>query len=301
MNATTVREPVLVGVSRSPAAVWAVRWAVDEAAARGIPLQIVHAQEWPSAIPPDVLPGTAGHLWASHFRAAGQALVETARAEALLLHPEVEVSVGVAEGRPHEVLRRLGEGAAQVVVGSRRLGGMESAFVSSRGAELFGQVTCPVVLVPPQEEPQPERGGTVVVGVDGSTASEAAVAFAYEEAALSGARLVAVEVRRLHHTARSGFYEEARLDLAEALAGWHEKYPQVDVEHEVLTGYPAHLLDEAARHARCLVVGSHGRSGWHEALLGSTTRSLVHHTHVPLVVVPFRYVDVDVAAGQGRA
>lgn len=289
MNATTGREPVLVGVSRTAAAVWAVRWAADEAAARGVPLQIVYAQEWPSAIPPDVLPGAPGHLWASHFRAAGQALVDTARAEALLLHPDLEVSVGVAEGRPHEVLRRLGEGATQVVVGSRRLGGVESAFVRSRGAELLGRVPCPVVLVPPQEEPQPEHGGTVVVGVDGSSTSEAAVTFAYEEAALSGARLVAVEVRRPHHAARNGFYEEARLELAEALAGWHEKYPQVDVEREVFTGYPAHLLSAASRHARCLVVGSHGRSGWHEALLGSTTRSLVHHTGVPLVVVPFGY------------
>jgi nucleotide-binding universal stress UspA family protein len=290
MNVPTSRDPVVVGVSRSAATVWAVRWAADQAAARGLPLLIVHAQEWPSAVSSEeAVPGAAGRLWASHFRAAGQARVDTARAGALQAHPGLDVSVLVAEGRPHDVLRRFGGEASQVVVGTRLLSDVESAFVRSRGAGLLGQLACPVALVPCPGEQQPEHGRTVVVGVDGSAASEAAVAFAYEEAELTGARLAAVEVRRAHHAARDGFYEESRLELAEALAGWHEKFPQVDVEQRVLSGYPAHLLAEAARHADCLVVGSHGRGGWHEALLGSTTRSLVHRTHSPLVVVPPQY------------
>ncbi|WP_042369443.1 universal stress protein [Streptacidiphilus neutrinimicus] len=289
MNVPAAREPVLVGVSRSPATVWAVRWAADQAAARTLPLLIVHAQEWPSAVSPDVEPGGSGHLWAAHFRAAGQALVETARAEALQLRPELDVSVLVAEGRPHDVLRRFGGEASQVVVGTRLLSEVESPFVRSRGAGLLGRLACPLALVPRLLEPLPEHGGMVVVGVDGSAVSEAAVAYAYEEAALNGARLVAVEVRRPHQAAREGFHEESRLDLGEALAGWREKYPQVEVEQEVLTGYPAHLLAEAARHARCLVVGTHGRSGWRDAVLGSTARSLVHRTHGPLVVVPPQY------------
>ncbi|MEY9877572.1 nucleotide-binding universal stress UspA family protein [Streptacidiphilus sp. MAP12-33] len=289
MNVPNDRAPVLVGVSRSAATVWAVSWAADQAARRGLPLLILHAQEWPSAIPPGVTPGTGGHLWASHFRAAGQGLVDTARAEALHLHPELDISVAVAEGKPSEVLRRIGGEASLVVLGTRRLSETDAAFVRSRGAGLFGELPCPVALVPRPEEPRPDHGGTVVVGVDGSAASEAAVAWAYEEAALTGSDLAAVEVRRPHSAARAGFYEETRLDLAEALAGWHEKYPQVAVERQVLTGHPAHLLAEEARQARCLVVGSHGRGGWREALLGSTTRSLVHHTHGPLVVVPPQY------------
>lgn len=289
MNLPTDGTPVLVGVSRSDAAVWAVSWAADEAAVRGLPLLILHAQEWPSAIPPAVTPGTSGHLWAAHFRAAGQALVDTAREVALQLHSELDVRVAVAEGRPHDVLRRIGGEASQVVLGTRRLGVTEAPFVRSRGAGLFGQLPCPVALVPPPEVPGPDHGGAVVVGVDGSAASEAAVAFAYEEAALNGATLVAVEVRRPHQAARPGFYEEARLDLAEALAGWHDKWPEVEVEQHVLTGHAAHLLVETAQHARCLVVGSHGRSGWHDALLGSTARSVVHRAHVPLVVVPPQY------------
>ncbi|RAG86826.1 universal stress protein [Streptacidiphilus pinicola] len=286
MNPPTDRAPVLVGVSRSQADVWAVSWAADEAAARGLPLLILHAQEWPSAIPPGVTPGRGGHLWAAHFRAAGQALVDTARAEALHLHPELDISVAVAEGKPGEVLRRIGGEASLVVLGTRRLSDAEAPFARSRGAGLFGDLPCPVALVPRPEEPQPEQGGTVVVGVDGSAASEAAVAWAYEEAALTASALVAVEVRRPHSAARPGFYEEARLELAEALAGWAEKYPEIEVEQQVLTGHPAYLLAGVAREARCLVVGSHGRGGWHEALLGSTPRSLVHHTHGPLVVVP---------------
>jgi nucleotide-binding universal stress UspA family protein len=289
MNVPNGRAPVLVGVSRSEAAVWAVRWAADEAAAWGLPLLVVHAQEWPSAVPPGVAPGTGGSLWASHFRAVGRSLVDTARAEALLLHPELDVRAELAEGKPREVLRRLAEDADQLVLGTRRLRDVDAAFVRSRGARLFGQVPCSVVLVPPPQLPEPRDDGAVVVGVDGSAASEAAVAYAYEEAALHGAPLVAVEVRRVHGRGRAGFPERARLDLAEVLAGWHEKYPQVEVEQRILTGDPARLLQEVAPHAHSLVVGSHGRSGWHEALLGSTTRSLVHHTNCPLVVVPPQY------------
>ncbi|WP_042424679.1 universal stress protein [Streptacidiphilus anmyonensis] len=289
MNVPNGRRPVLVGVSHSEAAVWTVRWAADQAALRGLPLLIVHAQEWPSAVPPATEPGERGHLWAAHFRATGRALVDTARAEALQLHPELDVSLVLAEGSPHGVLRRFGAEASQVVLGTRQLGDVEAPFVRSRGAGLFGQVPCPVALVPQRGEPQPEHGGAVVVGVDGSAASEAALAYAFEEADLTGARLVAVEVRTSRSDARSEDDEGARLELAEALAGWHEKYPQVETDREVFTGYPAHLLTERARLARCLVVGSHGRSGWREALLGSTTRSLVHHTHGPLVVVPPQY------------
>lgn len=288
MNAPDGREPVLVGVSRSEAAVWAVRWAADEAWLRGLPLLVVHAQEWPSAVSPTVVPGESGSVWASHFRAVGRSLVDTARAEALLVQPDLDVQVGLAEGKPREVLRRLAEDAFQLVLGTRRLGDVEAAFVRSRGARLFGQVPCPVVLVPPPHAPQPERDA-VVVGVDGSRASEAAVAYAYEEANLHRVPLVALEVRPARGRTGAETEEEARLDLAEALAGWREKYPQVEVEQRILTGDPARLLQDAASHARCLVVGSHGRGGLREALLGSTTRSLVHHTHSPLVVVPPDY------------
>jgi nucleotide-binding universal stress UspA family protein len=101
--------------------------------------------------------------------------------------------------------------------------------------------------------------------------------------------LIALEVRRAHSAARNGFLEESRLELAEALAGWSEKYPEVETERQVLTGHTAHLLSSVARHARCLVVGTHGRGGWPDTFLGSTSRALVHRTHCPLVVVPAHY------------
>jgi nucleotide-binding universal stress UspA family protein len=46
------------------------------------------------------------------------------------------------------------------------------------------------------------------------------------------------------------------------------------------------MLASAARHARCLVVGSRGRGGFRGMLLGSTSRALVNHTHCPLVIAP---------------
>jgi nucleotide-binding universal stress UspA family protein len=64
------------------------------------------------------------------------------------------------------------------------------------------------------------------------------------------------------------------------------RFPDVSVRQEVLTGEPALMLASAARHARGLVVGSRGRGGFRGALLGSTSRALVHHTHCPLIVAP---------------
>ncbi|MFD5432948.1 universal stress protein [Kitasatospora sp. NPDC127067] len=59
-----------------------------------------------------------------------------------------------------------------------------------------------------------------MVGVDGSEASRAAIGFAFEEAALAGADIQAVEVRRPADAARPDLVEESLVDLSESLAGW---------------------------------------------------------------------------------
>ena len=70
------------------------------------------------------------------------------------------------------------------------------------------------------------------------------------------------------------------------LAGHAERYPDTAVRYEILSGDPAPLLASAARHARCLVVGSRGRGGFRGMLLGSTSRDLVNRTACPLLVAP---------------
>lgn len=277
---------MVVGVSRSEASRWAVRWASDEAAWRGLPLHLLHAQDWPTGISPQTDAERPEHHWIVALRAHGEELLESARLLASERHPELEIDTRLAEGRPVRVLRESAENAAQLVLGGRHLAEPQATLmIASKGASLVGHPPCPVVLVP-EPEPDTSGSGPVVVGIDGSAACEAAIGFAFEEAALGQVDLQAVEVRRPREADRPDLVEESLLDLSESLAGWREKYPDVRVRHEVLTGDPAQMLSTAARHARCLVIGSRGRGGFQGLVLGSTGRVLVNRCHSPLVVVP---------------
>lgn len=263
-----------------------VDWAVDLAAARGLPLHLVHAQEWPRGTSPHAGPEHPAHVWSGHFRAGGEAVLDAARQAAAERRPEVAVTTELAVGRPVRVLREAGEKAAFLVLGARRLRGMEGAFAGSgKGHALLGHLPCPVALVPEPAAGLPQ-GAPVVVGVDGSPASTAAVDLAFAEADAAGTGLVAVAVRNPRDYAWAEYREDTELLVAEQLAGHRRRYPDIDVRHEILGGEPALVLAAAAREARCLVVGSRGRGGFRGLLLGSTSRALVHRTACPLLVAP---------------
>lgn len=284
---TETRRSVVAGVSRTRHAVneQVIRWAADEATARGLPLHILHAQEWPRGASPTVEPGHPAHAWSTHFRAGGQTLLDEARRAAEARYPSLAVTTELAAGRPAHVLREAGDRAALLVLGGHRFTGVESAFAGGKGHALVGHLPCPLALVPEPSSDTP-ADAPVVVGVDGSASSLAAIEVAFEEADAAKAELVAVEVRRPRDATWPEFLEDTRLHLSELLSGHRERYPDTEVRHEILTGDPALMLASAARHARCLVVGSRGRGGFRGMLLGSTSRALVHHTDCPLLVVP---------------
>lgn len=130
---------------------------------------------------------------------------------------------------------------------------------------------------------------TIVVGIDGSPESKAALRWAIDEARLRRARLVAVfawhygvfldgpqvVVPDLERSA------EEVLDAAVDEAG----VDGVEVERRTVQGTPAQALVEAAKEAELLVVGSRGRGGFSGLLLGSVSQQCVHHATCPVVVV----------------
>ena len=135
----------------------------------------------------------------------------------------------------------------------------------------------------------------VVVGVDGSAVGDAAVAAAFAEAAERRSGLLALHTRS--DLDRSVFYgadvvfptaeyesDEGAL-LAERLAGWQEKYPDVVVRRTVELASPAAALTELSKSAQLVVVGSRGRGGFTGLLLGSTSNALVQHAQCPVMVV----------------
>jgi nucleotide-binding universal stress UspA family protein len=79
--------------------------------------------------------------------------------------------------------------------------------------------------------------------------------------------------------------DEEQLVMAESMAGWSEKFPDVAVEHRVVRDHPVHALVGAADNARLLVVGSRGRGSLRSLLLGSVSHGVLHHATSPVAVV----------------
>jgi len=142
----------------------------------------------------------------------------------------------------------------------------------------------------------PPAEGPVVVGVDGSVSCRDAVEVAFEEASARGATLVAVNVwsdvsvqpslgavPEDPHWSRIQTGEE--IVLAERLAGYQERYPDVTVERVVARDRPVRVLSEYAEAAQLLVVGTRGRGGFKGLLLGSTSNALIQTADCPVLVV----------------
>jgi nucleotide-binding universal stress UspA family protein len=288
---TSRSKPVVVGVDGSATALLAVRWAAERAARDGLPLRIVHAYQLPTGFPSGV---TEEESILKVLRGQGRHWLEEARVLAcatvpgLDLHTEL-AAMGTATGLVHE-----SETGSVLVVGNRGHGALTGLLLGSTSLALAGHARCPVVLVRNGADGSPHTG-PVVVGVDGTEASEAAVAFAFGEAAAAGTSLLAV-----HAYTESAFEaalaaggplnwtlqrELAEAALAERLAGWAEKYPQVRVEREVVHDRATRALRRRAQTARLLVVGQRGQGGFRGFVLGSTSLQLLHQVSCPVAVV----------------
>jgi nucleotide-binding universal stress UspA family protein len=158
------------------------------------------------------------------------------------------------------------------------------------------------------------RRPEVVVGVDGSRESRAALGWAVRHARRTGGRVTAVAVSELRPLLAPGaglaggaasagmiagtvpgpaygtmddetVTAEAELWLSEAVGALPAEAAEV-VESRVERGDAAETLLEAARGAELLVLGNHGRGALSGALVASVVQHCVRHAAGPLVLVP---------------
>jgi nucleotide-binding universal stress UspA family protein len=219
--------------------------------------------------------------------------VSAAAAAAAAAAPGVELEPQVTAGYPIPMLEVESRRAQLLVLGHRGLGGVSGLLLGSVTVALAACAACPVVVVRGAQPLDASPQLPVVVGVDGTPNSEAAIAFAFGAADARRAPLVAV------HTWWNSVVDPAMdslLDwdvieaeegevLAERLAGWGEKYPDVLVQRLVARDRPAHRLLEQARGAQMLIVGSRGRGTFSGLVLGSVSHALLHHAPCPVVIV----------------
>ena len=175
---------------------------------------------------------------------------------------------------------------------SRGSGGLGGTLVGSVASSVAAHAVAPVVVVRGDEPTEP--AAPVVVGVDGSPVSEAAIDFAVVAADLASCPLVAV------HTwwdplfdpvtepllGWDAIVDDERRVVAEQLAGRSAAYPNLVVSTVVERSHASRALLDRARGARLLVVGSRGRGGFAGLLLGSVSRAMVHRAPCPVAVVP---------------
>ncbi|MGH8881318.1 MAG: universal stress protein, partial [Stackebrandtia sp.] len=279
--------PVLVGVDGSPGSLKAVEFAVFEAELRRRPLVVFRALPTPVVdaaigMTPQFLEVTEEN------RTAAWSLVDSVIAHVAEQAPGLSVT--------GEVTESIAVGAAiidrsrdceLVVVGSRGRGGFSDLLLGSTSSQVAVHAECPVVVVrPPHGEPGAYRG-KIVVGVDDSMTSQPALAFGFDEASRRGVSLVAIHVFAhpdpRHADPDRVVAEESRM-LAEALAGWQGRYPDVKVVKVVKPGSARRLLCDLSTGAALLAVGSRGRGGFTGMIFGSTSLAILHHATVPVAV-----------------
>ena len=286
---------VVVGTDGSPSAEEAVRWAAREAAMRRVPLTVVHAAAspvaatalgWPGGRVPDevleIVESDARRVIADAIEIAEDPAVGDERPE---VHSEL------FHGGPVPTLVDLSKEAQLVVVGCRGRTGQHRRLLGSVSTGLIHHAHCPVAVVH-DEMPASSQAGQrpVLVGIDGSRASESATGIAFDEASWRGADLVALHVwsdadmSTVPGLEISALQSAAHKTLAERLAGWQERYPDVNVHRLVEFEEPARQLLDQAERAQLVVVGSHGRGGFAGMLLGSVGMTVAQEARVPVIV-----------------
>ncbi|MGW6781756.1 universal stress protein [Streptomyces sp. NPDC054987] len=284
---------ITVGVDGSAESLAAAEWAAREAELRGVPLRIVHA--WLRQ-PLDVPVVQDRETQATSARAVLRA-AETHVADR---HPALTVTAEVVQDTAVTVLLREAEAAEMLVLGSRGHGAFVGFLLGSYGQQVIAAAKRPVVSVRAVDGQTPRaEGGEIVVGQQGTPENgDAVLGFAFEEAAARGAALRAVRAWTLPPVftyspgslllvdQAGGLEPFEKKALAEALAPWRARFPDVPVTEHVEIGSAGQVLLSTLSDAQLLVVGRRTRRAPVGTRIGSVAHAALHHAPCPVAVVP---------------
>ncbi|MFP5369539.1 MAG: universal stress protein [Actinomycetes bacterium] len=312
------RPRVVVGIDGSPGSREALVQALLAAARRGADLEAVSSYSvqllyYLSGGPVDV-PDVATIRASQQERA--RAVVDEVKAEVPVSGVpgirDVAINLFVCDSPPAQALLDRSEGAALLVVGSRGRGAVRSVLLGSVALHCVTHASCPVLVVHPSVSVgSPPR---ILVGVDGSEGSRAALAAAIDEAARTSAEVEALAtyeeadywtdlsgiVQLSQEQVVEGLTERTRALVGDVLAerGSSEGASSVSVRIEVVRGSAAEMLIHRGASADLLVVGSRGRGAFRGLLLGSVALHCAMHAPCPVLVVHPKRTRSDTGAAR---
>lgn len=285
---------VVVGVDGSTPSLSALALAARMALDRRTGLRILNALSMPVFATP--FTNTVRMSPAPESADRASALLASAVEHINTVYPGLPVRTAVSSHEPAPALLSASKDAALVVVGSRGLSGVSSLFLGSVSIRVSSHAECPVVVVPPGSAIERVERPSIVVGVDDSLSSAAALRFAFEEAARSGADVVAVHAWQapgsfgepvasgdvIDHEAIVLRYRAHFLGIVEGARS--RETDHVPVSLVVVEDHPVRALVAEGRAADLIVVGSRGRGGFRGLILGSVSQATLHHATVPVIV-----------------
>ncbi len=283
-------KPLIVGVDGSEPSLRALDWAVDEAAAHGVPLRVVHASRWEWYEGHEPSFGING----TQVREVAEKVTATAVERVLRRSAPVEVTSEVVPEDPAVALVRLSASAGAVVVGSRGHGELAELLLGSVGLSVAARAASPVIVVRGRAENVRGDHHTVVLGVDEPEDAHTAAEFAFGEARVRGASVTAAhawrcparEVPEFPTSAHAEHQRRAEEQVERAVREASAAHPDVSVRRMSVEGSARNLLLDAALTADLVVVGARRRKGHLGMQLGPVNHAVLHHAACPVAVVP---------------
>lgn len=271
---------MLVGYDGSAEADLALEWAAQTALLEHRPVQVAIVDDWSIAMPG--IPVWSESHWIELEERATQVLTQAG---------VDDQTVSRKRGPLVATMIDMARDSALLVLGSRGHSRAGELFMGSVSQHLARHAPCPVAVVRAAE------GSTnrIVVGLDGSPASEEALGFACRRAERTGEKVTAVRAAKVGTVLLDGrgrmpdslneFLDEQEKQLESSVAEAAAAYPEVAIEPEFIALSAADALVEASRHASLVVVGSRGLNAFTGMLLGSVSHEVLHRAHCPVVVV----------------
>lgn len=277
-------ENYLIGIDGSEHSSVALKWGLARAARRGASVTLIHVAD-------DSFLSESVAFLSEAQRASEQMLAQQIEYAKNELGFTGEITGTALVGHPISELEEASKRADLLVLGAHTGGKHAGSVFGTRAVKVAAVAHCPVAVIP-AEFVVSEAG--IVVGVDGSEASQLAIAWAAEEASTRGVPLIATYAWMPPLTpgleylwseelvnAQQAAAEEA---IAIATAGLAERYPDIEIRREIVQAPPVTAILQTGEQAEMIVLGNRGRGGFSRLLLGSVSHGVLQALPCPTIV-----------------